>query len=64
MAALGIGHAGALVGRTWLVTMRLKPSARSLRVLEWAAGGMLVALASYFFWLGLGWGVKPGPRLP
>lgn len=63
MLALGVGHAGMLVGITHLITKGWAPSQRTLRILQRVLAMLILALAGYFFYLASVQGLRPGFRL-
>lgn len=63
MLALGVGHAGMLVGITHLITKGWEPRQRTLRILQRVLALLILALAAYFFYLASVHGLRPGPRL-
>lgn len=63
MLALGVGHAGMLVGITHLITSGWAPNQRTLRILQRVLALLILALAGYFFYLASVQGLRPGFRL-
>lgn len=63
MFALGVGHAAVLTGLAWLITRNRRFSLGWLSGLRVVAALVLVAIAAYFFWVGVQQGFGPGPRL-
>lgn len=63
MLALGVGHAGVLVGFVWFLTKGWSLPEYKLRIAQRVTAVFLLGVAAYFFYLSSIQGLRPGFRL-